>query len=67
MSTFQVTRRELVYVDRTYEVEAENADAAACVVEADGGNLVDEQMQETYDVRPITAVYDMNGNQLIGD
>jgi hypothetical protein len=49
MRTFQVTRRELVYIDRTYEVDAENGQDAIRLVEMHRDcKLVDEQIQDTH-------------------
>lgn len=49
MKTYQVIRRELVFIDRTYEIEADSPEQAVSYVDADrGGALVDEQIQSTH-------------------
>jgi len=56
MPTFQVTTRELVYVDRTYDIKAADIDAARDVAKERQGEMVDEQMGDTWDfVRIISA------------
>lgn len=61
MPTFQVTCRELVYVDRTYEIEADTAAQAEAIAKKDGGNCVDEQVQDTHSFCGVQYVCDENG------
>lgn len=51
MPTFHVECRELVYVTRTYEVEAANSDEAKRSVQAFHGSpvMVDEQVTHSYE------------------
>ena len=56
MPTFQITSRELVYVDRTYDIEADDIDAAKHAAKERQGDMVDEQIGDTWDfVRIISA------------
>jgi len=67
MPLFQVTTRELVYVDRVYEIEAEDGSAARLKIgrsQGDAGELVDEQMQDTYSFERVIGVHDENGNDV---
>ena len=63
MPEFQVTCRELVYVDRTYEIEAADAQEARAMVEkAKGGdNCVDEQVQDSHSFCHVLHVCDADG------
>ena len=48
---YQITVRELVYVDRTYEVMADSEeDAKNKVYLANEGECVDEQIQDTHEI-----------------
>lgn len=65
MPMFQVTCRELVYIDRIYEIEAETADDASSQIEeskGEAGALVDEQVQGSYEFCDVGSVSDENGN-----
>lgn len=66
MPTFQVTCSELVWVDRTYVIEAESGSAAWDAIEKSrgGDNLVDEQMQDTHAFHGVRTVHDENGNDV---
>lgn len=50
MPTFQVTCREVVYMDRTYEIDAASAEDARLQIEnAKGGDrCVDEEIYDSY-------------------
>ena len=64
---FHVTCRELVYVDRTYELEAADGKAAAAKVRSARGGvgeLVDEQIQDTARFDGVLRVHDQNGNEV---
>lgn len=66
MPLYQVTCRELVYIDRTYEIEAENATAAESAIrksKGDAGTFVDEQVQDTYSFEDVLKVFDDSGNE----
>lgn len=66
MPLYQVKTRELVYVDRYYEIEAVDPSSAETAIRKSRGNdgdLVDEQMQDTYSFNDVLAVIDCNGNK----
>jgi hypothetical protein len=70
MPTFQVECRELVYVDRLYEIEAESADAAWKAIEkskGEAGIFLGEQMQDTHSFCGVERVHDENGNEEAAD
>lgn len=51
MAIYQVTCSELVYVDRTYEIEADSKETAERLIKESQGSdyeLVEEQMQDSY-------------------
>jgi hypothetical protein len=59
MPLFQVTCRELVYVDRTYEVEAMDAEDAKALIaksQGDEGELIEEVVQDTYEFCGVRSV-----------
>ena len=67
MPLYQVTCSELVYVDRTYEVEAASPDEAWDRLEKSKGaqaECVDEQMQDSYSFEHVKKVVDENGNDV---
>lgn len=67
MPTFQVTCRELVYIDRTYEIEADDAaQARAAFVDGRGtdGEQVDEMVQDTHSLVRVLDVCDEHGNKV---
>jgi hypothetical protein len=64
MSRYQVTCSELVYVDRTYEIEADSPESASAAIrssQGDAGELIDEQVQDGYEFCGVIAVHDENG------
>jgi hypothetical protein len=72
MPLFQVicreTVRKTVYVDRVYELDAEDAASAAEAIrksQGDAGTLVDEQMQNTCSSDRVLHVYDENGEAFV--
>jgi hypothetical protein len=53
MPLFKVTCRELIYVDRTYEIEAADAAKAENMIQKSGGHagtLVDEQNYDPFSI-----------------
>lgn len=68
MPMYQVTACELVYVHRTYEVEADGPEQAGAMVheaKACGvGELVDEQMQDSYSYCHVVSVHDEDGEDV---
>lgn len=63
MPKFQITCLELVYVERTYEVDSDTlAEAEDRVRYCDGTTLIDEQIGESYQYCGIQAVHDDGGN-----
>lgn len=62
MPLYQVTVRELVSIDRTYEVDAKDADAARQKGKDRDGKLVAEDIQDTHSFVRVLYVHDEHGN-----
>lgn len=66
MPLYQVTCKERVYIDRTYEIVAADAPSAAEAIrksQGDAGDFIDEQVQDTYSFEHVLKVHDENGNE----
>jgi hypothetical protein len=59
MPKFQVECKELAYVIRTYEIEAESADAAKAAIQAaqGGDDMIDEQIDDGYEFCSVLDAY----------
>lgn len=67
MPRYQVTVRELVTVDRTYEVDAADLVDACHKGKERDGEQVAEDIQDTHSFVRVLYVYDMNGDLVESD